>query len=134
MPYLQLDVPNHYAVEVKRDLARRLGDSYAQIMQTTPELVTVAFRELGEGGVWCCGATVWSSSSHSTPPTRCIVPDAAGRPSGRPPRQRSGKGRNRTGRNADHEPRSEIKSQIVRSDQQREPAAPPFNLAIRSLW
>ena len=22
----------------------------------TPELVTVAFRELGEGGVWCCGA------------------------------------------------------------------------------
>jgi phenylpyruvate tautomerase PptA (4-oxalocrotonate tautomerase family) len=55
MPYLQLDVPNHYPVEVKRDLARRLGDSYAQIMQTTPELVTVAFRELGEGGVWCCG-------------------------------------------------------------------------------
>ena len=25
-------------------------------MQTTPNLVTVAFRELGEGGVWCCGA------------------------------------------------------------------------------
>jgi len=56
MPYLQLDVPNHYPLEVKRELARRLGDSYAQIMQTTPELVTVAFRELGEGGVWCCGA------------------------------------------------------------------------------
>jgi phenylpyruvate tautomerase PptA (4-oxalocrotonate tautomerase family) len=55
MPYLQLDVSNHYPVEVKRDLARRLGDSYARIMQTTPELVTVAFRELGEGGVWCCG-------------------------------------------------------------------------------
>jgi len=56
MPYLQIDVPKHYPVEVKRTLARRLGDSYAQIMQTTPELVTVAFRELGEGGVWCCGA------------------------------------------------------------------------------
>ena len=25
-------------------------------MQTTPDLVTVAFRELGEGGVWCCSA------------------------------------------------------------------------------
>jgi phenylpyruvate tautomerase PptA (4-oxalocrotonate tautomerase family) len=25
-------------------------------MQTKPELVTVAFRELGEGGVWCCTA------------------------------------------------------------------------------
>src|SRR5262245_15967574 len=29
---------------------------YARIMQTKPELVTVAFRGLGEGGVWCCGA------------------------------------------------------------------------------
>ena len=25
-------------------------------MQTTPDRVTVAFRELGEGGVWWCGA------------------------------------------------------------------------------
>jgi phenylpyruvate tautomerase PptA (4-oxalocrotonate tautomerase family) len=56
MPYLQLDAPHHYAVDVKRALARRLGESYARIMQTMPELVTVAFRELGEGGVWCCGA------------------------------------------------------------------------------
>jgi phenylpyruvate tautomerase PptA (4-oxalocrotonate tautomerase family) len=56
MPYLQLDVPHHYPVTVKRALARRLGDSYARIMQTTAELVTVAFRELAEGGVWCCGS------------------------------------------------------------------------------
>ena len=56
MPYLQLDVPNHYPVEVKRDLARRLGDLFARIMQTSPDMVTVAFRELGEGGVWRCGA------------------------------------------------------------------------------
>jgi len=41
---------------VKRGLARRLGEKYALIMQTKPELVTVAFRELGEGGVWCCTA------------------------------------------------------------------------------
>jgi phenylpyruvate tautomerase PptA (4-oxalocrotonate tautomerase family) len=56
VPYLQLDIPNHYPADVKRDLARRLGDKYAHIMQTTPDLVTVAFRELGEGGVWCCSA------------------------------------------------------------------------------
>src|ERR1700704_6354036 len=56
MPYLQLDVPNHYPIDVKRGLARRLGDEYAHIMQTRPDLVTVAFRELGEGGVWCCSA------------------------------------------------------------------------------
>src|SRR5258708_746447 len=56
MPYLQVDVSNHYPVDGKRGLGRGLGDSYARIMQTTPELVTVAFRELGEGGVWCCSA------------------------------------------------------------------------------
>jgi phenylpyruvate tautomerase PptA (4-oxalocrotonate tautomerase family) len=56
MPYLQLDVPKHYPLEVKRGLARSLGEKYALIMQTKPELVTVAFRELGEGGVWCCTA------------------------------------------------------------------------------
>src|SRR6516225_32984 len=56
MPYLQLDLSQHYPLNTKRDLARRLGDEYARIMQTTPELVTVAFRELGEGGVWACGA------------------------------------------------------------------------------
>jgi len=55
MPYLQLDVSNSYPTDVKRSLARRLGDTYARIMQTTPDLVTVAFREM-EGGVWCCSA------------------------------------------------------------------------------
>jgi phenylpyruvate tautomerase PptA (4-oxalocrotonate tautomerase family) len=55
MPYLQLDVPHRYPADLKRDLARRLGDQYARIMQTTPELVTVAFRELAQGGIWCCG-------------------------------------------------------------------------------
>lgn len=55
MPYLQLDVPNHYPTDVKKHLARRLGATFANIMQTSPELVLVAFRELGEGGVWSCG-------------------------------------------------------------------------------
>jgi phenylpyruvate tautomerase PptA (4-oxalocrotonate tautomerase family) len=56
VPYLQFDVPNHYPVEVKRSLARRLGKKYARFMQTTPDMVTVTFRELGEGGVWRCRA------------------------------------------------------------------------------
>jgi phenylpyruvate tautomerase PptA (4-oxalocrotonate tautomerase family) len=55
MPYLHLDVSGRYPTEVKRGLAQRLGHLYARIMQTTPDLVTVAFREL-EGGVWCCSA------------------------------------------------------------------------------
>jgi len=56
MPYLHLDVPMHYPVAVKRDLAHRLGRLFAEIMQTTPDLVDVTIRELGEGGVWHCGA------------------------------------------------------------------------------
>src|SRR6266436_8969051 len=67
VPYLQLDVPNHYPVEVKRGLARRLGEKYARIMQTTPEQVTVAFRELGEGGVWRCSATRRLRPTRETP-------------------------------------------------------------------
>ena len=58
MPYLQLDVPNRYPVEVKRGLARRLGDEYARIMQTTPELVTVAFRSWAKAA---CGAAAPAS-------------------------------------------------------------------------
>jgi phenylpyruvate tautomerase PptA (4-oxalocrotonate tautomerase family) len=54
MPYLQLDVSNHYATDVKRALARRMGELYARIMQTTPEMVSVAIRELPEGSLWSC--------------------------------------------------------------------------------
>ena len=36
----------------KRRLAQRFGDIFARIMETTPDYVTVAFRELAEGGVW----------------------------------------------------------------------------------
>lgn len=54
MPYLQLDVPARYSLEVKRALAHRLGNLYAEIMQTTPDLVDVSVREL-EDGVWHCG-------------------------------------------------------------------------------
>ena len=56
MPYLQLDIPNRYPLDLKRDLARRLGETFAHMMQSRPDLVTVAFRELSEGGVWSCGA------------------------------------------------------------------------------
>jgi phenylpyruvate tautomerase PptA (4-oxalocrotonate tautomerase family) len=56
MPYLQLDVPARFPFEVKRDLAQRMGAQFAELMQTTPDLVNIAFRELGEGGLWNAGA------------------------------------------------------------------------------
>ena len=55
MPYLQLDLPTSFPAKTKRDLARRLGDIYAEVMQTSPSMVNVGFRELGEGNLYRCG-------------------------------------------------------------------------------
>jgi phenylpyruvate tautomerase PptA (4-oxalocrotonate tautomerase family) len=55
LPYLSLDLPQAYHAATKRRLARRIGDLFAEIMQTTPEQVSVAFRELGPGNLWRCG-------------------------------------------------------------------------------
>jgi len=55
MPYLQLDTPFSYPVDVKQRLARRLGEIYSQMMNSNINRLTVAIRELGEGGIWRCG-------------------------------------------------------------------------------
>jgi len=55
MPYLQLDMPERYPADVKRELARSLGELYARIMQTTADRVVVGFRELPDGSLWRCG-------------------------------------------------------------------------------
>jgi phenylpyruvate tautomerase PptA (4-oxalocrotonate tautomerase family) len=55
MPYLQLDVPERYPADVKRELARSLGALYARIMQTSADRVVVGFRELPDGSLWRCG-------------------------------------------------------------------------------
>jgi phenylpyruvate tautomerase PptA (4-oxalocrotonate tautomerase family) len=54
MPYLQLDLPGVYPAEVKLRLAKRIGLVYAEVMQTTPEIVKVAFRELGADNLYRC--------------------------------------------------------------------------------
>ena len=56
MPYLHFDLPGRYPAEAKRALATRLGELYAEIMQTSPGIVKVAFRELGEENLFRCGA------------------------------------------------------------------------------
>jgi phenylpyruvate tautomerase PptA (4-oxalocrotonate tautomerase family) len=57
MPYLHFDLPARYPAEVKRGLAARLGALYAEIMQTSPSIVKVSFRELGEENLFRCGAS-----------------------------------------------------------------------------
>lgn len=52
MPYLQLDVNEHYPVENKQRLAAKMSETYAQMMSVDIRRISVAIRELGEGGVW----------------------------------------------------------------------------------
>ena len=52
MPYLQLDVNDHYPAETKRLLARKMSETYADMMSVDIRRISVAIRELGEGGVW----------------------------------------------------------------------------------
>ena len=56
MPYLHFDLPASYPPETKRALAARLGALYADIMQTSPRIVKVGFRELGQDNLFRCGA------------------------------------------------------------------------------
>jgi phenylpyruvate tautomerase PptA (4-oxalocrotonate tautomerase family) len=54
MPYIQLEVINHYPVETKKRLAKAIGQAYATIMQADARRITVTIRELGEGSIWRC--------------------------------------------------------------------------------
>ena len=55
MPYLQLDTPFFYSAETKQRLAKRLGEIYAEKMNSNINRISVAIRQLGGGGVWRCG-------------------------------------------------------------------------------
>lgn len=52
MPYLQLDVNDHYPCAVKQRLAEKMSRTYAEMMSVDIRRISVAVRELGEGGVW----------------------------------------------------------------------------------
>jgi phenylpyruvate tautomerase PptA (4-oxalocrotonate tautomerase family) len=54
MPYLQLDVSESYSPDVKRRLAKQLGEIYALKMQADVSRVSIAIRELTPGGLWRC--------------------------------------------------------------------------------
>lgn len=54
MPYLQLDVSGSYAPNVKRQLAKQMGEIYALKMQADVNRISVAIRELTPSGLWRC--------------------------------------------------------------------------------
>ncbi|SEJ16445.1 MULTISPECIES: tautomerase [unclassified Variovorax] len=52
MPYLQLDVNGHHPVADKKRLAKQLSETYARLMSVDIRRISIAIREVGEGGVW----------------------------------------------------------------------------------
>lgn len=79
MPYLQLDVSERYASDVKRRLAKKLGQIYADRMQADVNRVSIAIRELTPGGLWRCT----SEEPYEAALLMCDVRK------GRPPEQRA---------------------------------------------
>jgi phenylpyruvate tautomerase PptA (4-oxalocrotonate tautomerase family) len=55
MPYLQLDTPFSCTIDQKRRLAKRMGEIYSDVMSANINRISIAIRELGEGGLWRCG-------------------------------------------------------------------------------
>src|SRR5262252_5526564 len=52
MPYLHLDLPGTYPVEVKRELATRLCKLYAEVMETQLWRPNVGIAELGRDNLY----------------------------------------------------------------------------------
>lgn len=52
MPYLQLDVNGHYPVEEKKRLVTKFSKTYSGMLDVDVSRISVAIRELGEGGLW----------------------------------------------------------------------------------
>jgi len=52
MPYLQLDVNDSYPVDLKKTLAKKMANIYADLMTVDIRRISIAVREVGQGGVW----------------------------------------------------------------------------------
>ena len=62
MPYLRLDLAKTYPSQTKRELAVRLCQLYADVMQTQLWRPNVGITELGEDNLFHLGEEAWSRS------------------------------------------------------------------------
>ena len=76
MPYLQLDLNEHYPAATKQQLAAKMSATYARMMSVDIRRISVAFRELGEGNVW----RVAESGADPVPVTVMMLDIRRGRP------------------------------------------------------
>ena len=74
MPYLHLDLPGTYPVQVKRELATRLCKLYAEVMETQLWRPNVGIAELGKDNLYHLG------SEGLEPVTMVMVEFRRGRP------------------------------------------------------
>jgi hypothetical protein len=74
MPYLHLDLPGTYPVQVKRELATRLCKLYAEVMETQLWRPNVGIAELGKDNLYHLG------SDGLEPITMVLVEFRRGRP------------------------------------------------------
>lgn len=52
MPYLQLDTTGPHAAQDKKRLAAAMCETYSRTMSVDIRRISVAIRELGDGGLW----------------------------------------------------------------------------------
>ena len=52
MLFLQLDVKSRYSFKEKQRLARTLCETYSRIVKGDVDRISIALRELGDGGLW----------------------------------------------------------------------------------
>ncbi|GAB2919402.1 hypothetical protein GCM10027093_67570 [Paraburkholderia jirisanensis] len=78
MPYLQLDVNAHYTVAQKKLLAQTMSETYARMMSVDIRRISVAIRELGDGGVW----RIAEAGSEPEPVSVMMLDIRQGRPPG----------------------------------------------------
>ena len=76
MPYLQLGVNDHCPTDAKKQLAARMSETYARMMSVDIRRISVAIRELGEGGVW----RIPQTGSEPTPVALMMLDIRQGRP------------------------------------------------------
>lgn len=76
MPYLQLDTNGRCSVAQKQQLAARMSETYASMMSVDIRRISVAIRELGEGGVW----RVTAEGSEPEPVSVMMLDIRRGRP------------------------------------------------------
>ncbi|QGZ65394.1 tautomerase family protein [Paraburkholderia acidisoli] len=76
MPYLQLDTTGRFSVAQKQRLAARMSETYARMMSVDSRRISVAIRELGEGGVW----RVTAEGSEPEPVSVMMLDIRRGRP------------------------------------------------------